>query len=239
MIEGIESKDVLTVLISTLALALSVLSFVISLRQRKRENSRALRKQLSDTLNDISEVSVAMAELRYEVGNNLSNEIIDLRRSYNTQKRTLLHHAEFLINENSKITTDVDYMVMAINWNIIGNYPKAETYYKLGIEKADDLVIRHLNLRSYASFLFMQGNMPLGRNKYKEALELRLPDTENVKRTVADTYLMWARVEREFKFYSEAAILLALAKNSCERISHTRMKKEVENQIELFSLEDS
>ena len=149
-------KDITTIVISSLALIISVASFLISLRQKQRENVRLLRKQLSDTLNDLSEVSVAFAKLKVDTAANLTNDVIELRRNYNTQRRTLLNHADFLINENTDLATETDYNLIAINWNIIGNYPKAEQYWKLTIEKSDDLVIKHMNLRGYATFLFFK-----------------------------------------------------------------------------------
>lgn len=232
-----EKKDIITLIISSIALILSFTSFIITINQKKRENIRILRKNLSDTLNDLLAISIAMGKLIADTKNDFTNEIIELRRSYNTQRKALLIHADFLINENPELATDTDYNIMANNWNIVGNYPKAEQYWQMTIQKSDDLVIKHMNLRGYAIFLFFQGNMPSGRSKFNEALELRLPDTENVKKTISDTYVMWARIEKNFKFYSEAQRLLELAKNSCERISHMRIKNEVEKQIQLFESE--
>lgn len=229
-----EPKDIVTVILSVVAVVISLASLLISLKQKERENTRLLRTQLSDTLNQISALGVAFAKLKLEAKGVLTNDIIDVRRNYTTQRTSLLNYAEFLTKENPQFGNDITYSILATNWNYVSNFNKASENWELAIQASEDLVIKHTNLRGFANFLFFQGNMVAGRGKYSEALALRLPDTDNVKRIIADTYLMWARIEMEFGFNDEYPKLLTLANHSCDRISNIRMRNEMQTLINSF-----
>ena len=233
-----EKIDILTLVVSALAFVISLIAFVISLRQKKKEELRDLRKYLSETMNELAKVNVLFSQILVDTKDSINNEVISLRRSLNGQRRTLLAQADLLVKQNMIVATEIDLNLLANGFNAIGNYPEADNYWKLTIERFNDVIIKHMNMRGYAGFLFTQGNIEIGRSKYKEALELRMPDTENVKRTIADTYIMWARNERDFGFIQEVNRVVAFAKNSCDRISHRTMKADAQRQIILFEQEN-
>lgn len=224
-------KDYLTVSISSLALVVSAISLVVTFRQRAQENQRGVRKTLSETLGQLVEVSMSFAKLDAEHPEQ-TDQIVSLRRMHNTQRRYLANHAEYLVEQIPGLATDIDYNLLAQAFRAIGDYDKVQKYWELCVAKSESNVIRAMNLRGHANFLFFQGSPQLGRKKYQESLELSLADTDNVRRDRADTYAMWARVEMDFGFIGEAQRLRELAQQAAYRIGHAGMRDSIKSYID-------
>lgn len=160
-----------------------------------------------------------------------SDRIVNLRRMYNTQRRYLANHAKYLIRQIPDLATDIDYNMLAQAFRGIGDYDKVQKYWDLCVAKSESNVIRAMNLRGHAHFLFFQGNPQLGRKKYQESLELSLPDTDNVRRDRADTYAMWARVEMDFGYDGEALRLREQAQQAANRVGHAGMRTTIQDYI--------
>jgi len=86
-------------------------------------------------------------------------------------------------------------------------------------------------MRALARFWFNRGNAPLGRRVYEDSLQLELPDTDSMRHFQADTYLLWARVERDFGFKDESQRVQALAVSAAERIGRRQMREDMLGQI--------
>ncbi|HMH20780.1 MAG TPA: hypothetical protein VK563_03340 [Puia sp.] len=220
-----------SIIVSILALIISLLSLIISIVQKNREKERAIRKSLSDTLESIAKINIEFSKLRQD--NELFNSegVIDLRRNYNSQRRILIAHADFLVTKYDSLTTDIDCNLLADAYSAIGDYGKADSYWIKTIEKSQSNPIEHMSLRGYARFLFFQGKFEIGRGKFEEALKIDLPETDDYKRQKADTYFMWASVEKEFNNRSEMIRLIELGKSYCKRIGHAKMRIEMEERF--------
>jgi tetratricopeptide (TPR) repeat protein len=223
-----ETKDYYTIIISVIALIVSIFS---NFFQKTKEDKRAIRKNLSDTLESVTKINIENTKLRQ---NNIeiTPENIELRRNYNTQRRILIAHADYLISTYDKIVTEIDCNIVAIAYSNIGDPNRAEFYWKKTIEKSVSLPIKHMNLRGYASFLFNQGKMESGRNKYREALMIDLPDTDNNRDMISDTYLMWAKSEKSYNNENEANKLIEDASSFCSRIGNKGIRAQRQKQIE-------
>jgi tetratricopeptide (TPR) repeat protein len=221
-------KDYYTIIISVIAL---IVSIFLNFFQRAKDEKRSTRKDLSDTLESIAKINIENTKLRQ---NNVeaTPEIIELRRNYNSQRRILIAHADFLISNYDDIVIDIDCNIAAGAYKTIGDYDKAELYWKKTIEKSDSAPIKHMNLRGYGTFLFEQGKIEAGRSKFREALLIDLPDSDASKSLITDTYLMWAKLERDFNYESEAIRLIGDAVNTCSRIGNRNTKAEREKQIQ-------
>lgn len=128
-----------------------------------------------------------------------------------------------------------DYNLLAGAFSAIGDSDKTQQYWELYVAASETNIIRAMNLRGFARFLFFQGNPQLGRRKYQESLELELPDTDNVRREKADTYSMWARTENDFGFVEEARRLKEQALSAAMRIGHIGMRQEIRSHINNLS----
>jgi len=225
-----EPKDYLTLAVGSVALAISIASLILTFRQRAQENQRGVRKTLTETLGQLSEVGMSFAKLDAEHPEQ-TDQIVNLRRMHNTQRRYLANHAEYLVRQIPDLATDIDYNMLAQAFRSIGDYDKVQQYWDLCVAKSESSVIRAMNLRGHGNFLFFQGNPQLGRKKYEESLELPLPDTDNVRRDRADTYAMWARVEMDFGYKGEALRLCEQAQQAADRIGHAKMRRDIQDYI--------
>lgn len=223
-------------IISIAALLISVLSLIISIVQKQKETDRGIRKNLSDSLENVSKINLEVSKLKQDQALFNSANGIELRRMYNSQRRILIAHADFLVSRYDSLTTDIDCNLIAGGYEAIGDYEKAEIYWVKTIEKSISNPIRHMNLRGYARFLFHQGKFQLGRSKYEEALKVELSDTDDNRRLISDTYLMWASTEREFNNFSETERLIGLGQSYCGRIGHVKMRDEMQKRFEQFRL---
>jgi tetratricopeptide (TPR) repeat protein len=226
----LEAKDILVIGVSSLALITSAVSFVSTFRQRALENKRGIRKSLTDALGELAEVALTRAKLDLDHPE-LSDQIMTLRRMYNSQRRHIAMHAEYLVRQIPDLATDIDYNLLAGTFHAIGDYDKTQHYWELCVKASENKVVRAMNLRGFARFLFFQGNQQLGRKRYQESLELELPDTDNIRRDRTDTYSMWAKTESDFGFIEEARRLKDQALSTAKRIGHVGMREEITSYI--------
>lgn len=221
-----DTKDIFVVTISSLALLTSVTSFFLSFKQRSDENHRGIRKSLSETLGELTEVSIIRHKLDIEYPES-TDKIVVLRRMYNSQRRYLASHAEYLAEQIPALITEIDYNLLAGAYHSIGDYSKTQHYWSLCVEKSPSDVIRAMNLRGYARFLFALKGVELGRQKFDEALSLFRPDTDPSLRERADTYAMWAKIEHDFGFKAESVSLKLQALAEANKIDNVGMRDEI------------
>ena len=225
-----EFKDYLTIAFSFAALIISIVSNFI---QKNKETERQIRKNLSETLEGIVKVNMESTFLKRDATIYNSENSLELRRLYNTQRRILIVHADYLAKRYDHLLTDIDCNIIANAFSFISDYVKADDYWKKTIEKSNSNAMRHMNLRGYARFLYMQGKKEVGRAKYNEALQVELENTDGNRREKTDTYITWAKTERDFNNPEEAGRLLEEAKISCSQISQRKMREDMEEQIRL------
>jgi tetratricopeptide (TPR) repeat protein len=234
----LEPKDVITIVLSSCAICVSIASFMVSFRQRSFEDKRSIRKALTDVVADLAQVDLAYNQLRLDHPKAIDENIVAFRRTYSTQRRYLANHGEFLMQEIDEFVTDVDCMSLARAFEAIGDYDRAEKFYKLAIERSPTNSLRAMNLRGLARFSFYQGNAAKGRACYQESLQLALPDTDSFRRSTAETYMLWARVEQESGFASEAENIRKNALSSANRIANSGMREEIIGQIQSTFLDN-
>jgi hypothetical protein len=220
-------KDWITVLISCLALLVSVVTYLLL----TREDKRGTRQALTDTLTALGEVSLAMTKLKIE-NPSASNDVMSLRRTYNSQRRYLANHAEFLLDRIPELSADIDHNMLAVAFEAIGDLARAEEHWGACVARSPSDALRAMNLRGFARFLFYRGNPSVGRQKYEESLQVNLPDNDPGRRIRADTFALWFATEREFGFLQEADRRRESAVAEARRIGHQGMQREMLRYIE-------
>lgn len=68
----------------------------------------------------------------------------------------------------------------------------------------------------------VKGNAALGRKTYQDALQLEVPDSDSLRQTVADTYLLWSRLEDEHGYVDEAKRMRMLGQQAASRAARSR-----------------
>jgi tetratricopeptide (TPR) repeat protein len=189
---------------------------------------------LTDVVDELTAVSIAYNELELKYPQSVHSTVVNLRRNHNMRRRYLANHGEFLAEEIPTLTSDVDYVSLAHAFEQGGDYTKAQRFYELAIEKAPTNLIKMWNLRAFARFWFTSGNAGRARKTYQQSLELELPDTDSIRRDLADTHLLWSRLEDEHGYVDEAKRLRTLGQQAAHRIGNSKMK---ENMLKHFSEE--
>jgi len=177
-----ETKDYILIVISGCALILSVISLIVTLIQKNKETKRTIRKTLTDTLESISKIGIESTKLRgsKDIDYN-SEQAIQLRRNYNSQRRILIAHADFIVGKYDKLANEIDCNILAGAYATIGDQDKAEYFWQKTIDKSISTPIKHMNLRGFGIFLFNSGNEKLGRAIFREALVQKLTENDENK----------------------------------------------------------
>jgi tetratricopeptide (TPR) repeat protein len=221
----VEKKDIILVTPGVLAFIFSIVTFIWTFRQHAIEDRRNTRKSLTDVVAELTKVNIAYNRLDLDYPQSVEPTVVNLRRSYNNQGRYLANHGEFLANQIPELTSDIDCIALASAFESSGDYIKAQKFFEQAVEKWPTSVLRMWNLRGFARFWFNQGNAQRGRKTYEESLQQQVPDTDSIRQTIADTYLLWSRLEDEHGYVDEAKRACTLGQQAASRIGNSRMRE--------------
>jgi hypothetical protein len=116
---------ILALVVSLASFVFSVVSLVLTYRQRSRQDRLGSRKALTDTIAAISATNIEMGKL---FAQKPLPEIVALRRNLNSQRRYLANHAELLIGEIPELATDIDFNIIAGAFDAIGDFRLNASY---------------------------------------------------------------------------------------------------------------
>ncbi|MDB5118596.1 MAG: hypothetical protein JWQ79_4088 [Mucilaginibacter sp.] len=224
-------NDFIGPVMSALALILSSAAFIFTVIIQSKERKRNLRQTLSSTLSDIARINVDVSMLRKDEKESTPETVL-IRKNYNSQRGTLVSGADFLIKENEKLVTDADCELMALTYDDLGDIKKAEEYWLQAIEHAVSDARQHLHERDYAAFLFNNNQVEKGRKFFEKSLSVKMSKTDDDLRNVADTYLIWAKLERNFNNDDEFNRLVKEAYERCKKIQHKEKSTEMSRLID-------
>ena len=216
-----ETRDI----IIALAFIFSIASFALTFGQRAMENRRSTRKALTDVVAELTKVNIAYNQLDLDYPQSADLTVVNLRRNYGNQRRYLANHGEFLAAQIPELTSDIDCITLASAFDSSGDYVRAQKFFELAVKKSPTDALRMWNLRGFARFWFNQGNAQRGRKTYEDALQLNLADTDSTRFNVADTYLLWSRIEDEHGYVDEAKRLQTLGQQAANRIGNSQMRQ--------------
>ncbi|HEY9259398.1 hypothetical protein [Chitinophaga sp.] len=222
------TKDYILISVSICALILSFISLIVTLVQKNKETKRTIRKTLTDTLESISKIDIETTKLRTSKEiDPYSEGAISLRRRYNSQRRVLIAHGDFLILRYDSLATEIDCNILASAYANIGDQDKAEYFWQKAVDKSVSLPIKLMNLRGFGLFLFSHNKVELGRQMFNEAVSLGLTSNDENKAILNDTYLMLCDVEKEFGSKEKYEASLSKAIEIWSTINNIRRKDEV------------
>lgn len=226
-----QTKDIATIALAAMAFAFSIASFILTFRQRALEGRQNTRKALTDAIAELTKVNLAWNQLDLDHPNSMESTIVSFRRNYNSQRRYLANHGEFLESQIPELSTDIDCIALASAFDASADYAKAQKFFEKAVKKSPNNVLRMWNLRGLARFWFNQGNAARGRKTYEESLQLEVPDTDSVRNGIADTYLLWATLEEEHGFAEEGQRVRTLGQNAANRIGNRTMRENMLRQL--------
>ncbi len=213
----------------------------MTLVQKNKETKRAIRKTLTDTLESISKINIETTKLKTSKESDTNSEtVIALRRYYNSQRRILIAHADFLVMRYDKLATEIDCNILAGAYATIGDQDKAEYFWQKTVDKSISPPIRLMNLRGFGTFLFYNDKDDLGRKFFDEALLLDLTENDENKILRTDTYLMLCDLEKEkgnkenyeFNLTKAMEVLATIKNNQRKNDMHDRIRLKLPNSNE-------
>lgn len=187
-----ETKDIVAILISSLAFLLSLVATIISLIRSKYEKQRAIKKEITDTLSKIVSTSLENAKLYRESAEKDPPYYQAVSSILNQQNAFLLQQATYLMDEVPGLVTAIEYNTIAAANANAGDLISAEKYYKKAIDVSPNNYYRSLAIRGYAGYLFPQRRFDEARENFRKAISLLTGGDNLVRYTNGLTYQMWA-----------------------------------------------
>jgi hypothetical protein len=191
---NLEAKDFITIVISGGAALLSLVAFIISYRRGEREKQRAVRDQITATLDKITENMLENAKLQNDPTANV-NYVQAAGSALAQRNSLLLNQAVYLSEISPQLVTYIDYNTIAWASANAGELTIAELNYQKGIQACPNDMMRALAVRSYASFLFSQRRFEEGREQFKRAVALVKGADNLARNTKGFAYQNWGWCE--------------------------------------------
>src|SRR5262249_4819929 len=119
------------------------------------------------------------------------------RRSASIQQTlaALCRQAAGLIELAPEIVFDIEFSVLALATELVGDIPEAEHYWKEAVKSSPTDYYRIINTRAYGAFLIRQGEQERGRKLLEEALSIWGNTTDFRKFVNGYTYQFWGSAE--------------------------------------------
>ncbi|WP_223530521.1 hypothetical protein [Pseudomonas sp. BF-B-26] len=207
-----ELRDYAVIAAAVAGIAGLVLSS-ITLLMKSGENSRTIRSQLTDVLARLNAVAAESRKYRIETaGERLTPDQRGMFAFYNDQRLFLVGQARYLIEQIPDHVSHSELSLVAQALATLGDHELACHYWEKSFERSPSNFIRGQHSRGYASYLFDQGYIELGRYRFKSSISLITADSDQRRVDRVETYLRWAASERYSDFLSEAAELVEHAK---------------------------
>jgi hypothetical protein len=120
-----ETKDIVFGVIAGAAFLVSLFNLVWNFVWRPFEHQGNIRKALTDVVAELTNVSIAYNRLELDYPQSIDAPIVSLRRNFNSQRRYLANHGEFLYDQIPELTTDIDCFSLAYAFESGGDDIKA------------------------------------------------------------------------------------------------------------------
>lgn len=191
---AIEAKDFITIGISGAAAILSLVAFVLSYRRGEKEKQRAVRDQITATLDKITENMLENAKVHNDP--NASMKYLQVIGNMYAQRNSfLLNQAVYLSELVPALVTYIDYNTIAWAAATAGELTIAEMNYRKAIQACPNDTMRAFATRSYGNFLFSQRRFEEGRDKFKQAAALIKGADDFARHAKGWTYQNWGWCE--------------------------------------------
>lgn len=216
--------QLLSTLISALALAVSILSAMYSFRLQKLDSRRSARDQLSETINDLIRLNADNFTTWLTPPEQRDLSFYQKQGSITQTAVAITRQAVYLVEQQPDLATDIEYYTIAQGLVIAGDSATAEEYWRKAIDTAQSPFYKITNMRAYAEFQFNQGAHEAGRDLYKSALSILENDTDHNKHINGYTHQMWMVSESTHGFWEEAESNYNRGRRLFESISNPYVK---------------
>jgi tetratricopeptide (TPR) repeat protein len=175
--------DILTLTVSGLALAVSIVTWYLGQKQEKKQMRASVREQLSRVVQDLIEAQGDLSMLDAEAAEQGKPVSPAKSGSANHRLTSLARQACELIKLEENVAFDVEYIAVANALWTSGDLPAAELYFKRAIEQAPSAYYKAINLSMYGDFLFSTDQAVAGRLAFEKSVSL-LANTDDFNRRI-------------------------------------------------------
>lgn len=218
---SLETKDWVTIGVSTAALLVSALGYV----QKSVEGKLALRKQLTELLEKLTDLNTEVAKFRALSSKGKADEYPpNYVGLLGDQRRFLVRQAEFISRRIKRLVSPYECLAIAAAFDGVNDIFQAEHFYKRAIDSASPPLDKGIAIRSYARFLLGRGRLEEGRKEYSLALTTLKGGSDHLRESRGDTYERWADQEREWGNKEESDRLMREALREANTIDHPGRK---------------
>jgi len=184
-----ETKDYVTLFSALTALIFSSLS----LFQKRRETTASERKQLSEILSKLVDLNLQVATFN---ANALASGMPpNTPGILGDHRRFLVRQAAFLSQEPGLRVSSYEFLIIAWAFDEIDDYEQAEAFFLKAAQTNSDWMSPGLALRSYARFLYKQGDIEKARKQYEASVTAFGTRHDRARYYRGDTYARWAMQE--------------------------------------------
>lgn len=212
IIFGLGPKDLATLALSSLALALSLASF----RQRRTERDIGIRKQLTDAIAKLNEFAGEFLKFNDPRTNDKYPANYD--RYLLFQQRFYVSQAEYLAKEVPKLVTPYELALIADVSTNVNRTKEAEALFEQALKHKHTPWERAIILGAYGHCLFSQGRAEEARGRFHEAVHLVQGESDAFAMKRGETYQGLAVLERQMGDPSRVPDLIALARSEFEKV---------------------
>ena len=189
------TNEFLTLLLSGLALAVSLLTFLIGQAQEKKQMRASVREQLSRVVQDIIAAQGDYAMLDAEPPERRDAGYDARIGSANHRLASLSRQATELTKLEENVGFDVEYIAIANALGTAGDLPAARSNFEQAIRLAPTPYYKAINLRMFAYFLFTHDHFDEARKIFEEAVAVQ-PNVDDFNRSNnVRIYLEWGGLE--------------------------------------------
>jgi tetratricopeptide (TPR) repeat protein len=229
---SIDLDKLLALVISAIALCISILATIYSATRQQSDRVRSIREQLGKIIQQLIEAKAEEVKLSEEKRRgSMDNDVFmqrwqSLHETIDSQTRRAIS----LATDYPNLDTDIDHAILARSFSLIGEWQQADKSWQCAVasaERAGLTYYRMLDLRGYADFLFSRDRFEEGRARWKAALNCLDSNNDEGKYQNGYTYQLWMRWEagetaRARNCYKEAHQLYLSISNITMRQSSLR-----------------
>jgi tetratricopeptide (TPR) repeat protein len=229
------TKDVVTLALSALALAVALFSYF----QKKAESTQGLRKRLTDVLKELSDLNLKDATFRS----------LEKKEGYPPNYIGLLaDQRRFFVREGALLSDSLGTRVSPHEKNLIAQtfdnmdyIEDADRFFRSAAENSPPGIERGLAMRNYGRFLYRQGLFAGGKNKFDQAIAAFSGEDDRSRFYRNSTYVRWAESEfneNEDPIKAKALLEKAIVEASNLKSSRRRQRelKEIEKAASAMNL---
>ena len=221
------AKDVITLVLSGLALAVSVIATAYGVWRQRRESDRQFLERITDITSALIDARAKVREIDSAPADQKGPEVDYVRGNQVQRMIVLARQADYMVTDKTmRLLSDVNYLAMAQAFAVLGDTAQAERYWALACATPTRAAYQALNRRMYGDYLFNQGRPDEGRAQYESAIgDLSASPEGRDYSQIGLVYENWMVSEARSGFADQARAVEQKAKESYGRIPNERQRE--------------